>query len=130
MGVIRNTPGVLWHAAAHPRFASQAPGASKDMMGVKGDQKKAVADLVAQGEIVYDSSAYTNQAIPESFDSEQQWPQCAKVIGDIRDQSNCGCCWAFAGAEAASDRMCIASNASILLPLSAEDVCFCAEDDG
>merc|ERR1712187_30142 len=99
-------------------------GASKDMMGVKGDQKKAIADLVAQGEIVYDSSAYTNQAIPESFDSEQQWPQCAKIIGDIRDQSNCGCCWAFAGAEAASDRMCIATNATKMVPLSSQGVCF------
>merc|ERR1712072_1437590 len=62
--------------------------------------------------------------IPESFDSATQWPQCAKMIGDIRDQSNCGCCWAFAGAEAGSDRMCIATNASIMVPLSARDVCF------
>merc|ERR1712014_344801 len=57
-------------------------------------------------------------------DSEQNWPQCAKIIGDIRDQSNCGCCWAFAGAEAASDRMCISTNASMMVPLSAQDVCF------
>ena len=39
-------------------------------------------------------------------------------------QSNCGCCWAFAGAEAASDRMCIATKAAMLFPLSAQDVCF------
>merc|ERR1719230_934887 len=121
---IEKTPGVLWKAAAHPRFASQAPGASKDMMGVKGDQKKAVADLVAKGEIVIDDSANSNAAVPESFDSEEQWPACAKIIGDIRDQSNCGCCWAFAGAEAASDRMCIATNATMMVPLSAQDVCF------
>merc|ERR1712003_119937 len=62
--------------------------------------------------------------IPESFDSEKAWPHCAKIIGDIRDQSNCGCCWAFAGAEAGSDRMCISTNASIMIPLSAQDVCF------
>merc|ERR1711920_1011878 len=62
--------------------------------------------------------------IPDSFDSEQNWPNCAKIIGDIRDQSNCGCCWAFAGAEAGSDRMCISTNASIMIPLSAQDVCF------
>merc|ERR1719408_107970 len=46
---IEKTPGVLWKAAAHPRFASQAPGAFKDMNGVKGDQKKAVADMVELG---------------------------------------------------------------------------------
>lgn len=52
--------------------------------------------------------------------------RCAKIIGDIRDQSNCGCCWAFAGAEAASDRMCISTGSSLLLPLSSQHVCFCA----
>merc|ERR1711953_805449 len=37
---------------------------------------------------------------------------------------NCGCCWAFAGAEAASDRMCMGTNATKMVPLSAQDVCF------
>merc|ERR1712216_871734 len=37
---------------------------------------------------------------------------------------------AFGGAEAASDRMCIASNATLMLPLSAQDVCFNSNFDG
>lgn len=122
---IENTPGVLWKAAAHPRFASEAPGASKDLCGVKGDQKENIKDLIKQGEIqevLLDDARFGE--IPDSFDSAEHWPQCAKLIDDIRDQSNCGCCWAFAGAEAGSDRMCIATNASIMVPLSAEDVCF------
>lgn len=65
-------------------------------------------------------------SLPERFDSEEHWPQCAKVIGDIRDQSMCGCCWAFAAASAASDRLCISTNASIMVPISAQDVCFCS----
>jgi len=69
-------------------------------------------------------------AIPDHFDSEANWPECAKVIGDIRDQSNCGCCWAFGAAEAASDRLCIATKGKVVLPLSANDVCFCASEDG
>jgi len=68
--------------------------------------------------------------IPENFDSETNWPACAKVIGEIRDQSGCGCCWAFAAAEAASDRLCIATNGSMAVPISAKDVCFCASDVG
>jgi cathepsin B len=120
---IENTPGVHWKPVAHPRFASQAPGASSDMNGVKGDQAKNIKDLILKGEI-HRIEADANLAIPESFDSAEHWPQCAKIINDIRDQSNCGCCWAFAGAEAASDRMCIATNGSKLVPLSAEDVCF------
>jgi len=120
---IQNTPGVLWKAAPHPRFASEAPGASKALCGVKGDQKMAVHDMVQQGEIV-ETSVDEQMEIPASFDSAENWPQCAKIIGDIRDQSNCGCCWAFAGAEAASDRMCISTNASTMVPLSDQDVCF------
>jgi cathepsin B len=68
--------------------------------------------------------------IPESFQSAENWPQCAQVINDIRDQSNCGCCWAFGAASAASDRACIASNATIFAPFSAEDICFNANRDG
>jgi len=71
-----------------------------------------------------------SDTIPAEFDSAVAFPKCAKVINDIRDQSNCGCCWAFGGAEAASDRMCIASNASLLMPLSAQDVCFNSNFDG
>merc|ERR1719183_218598 len=85
--------------------------------------------MVQRGEMV-EASHDAQTEIPESFDSAENWPQCAKLIGDIRDQSNCGCCWAFAGAEAASDRMCISTNASIMLPLSAQDVCFCGSDTG
>merc|ERR1712159_400564 len=121
---IQNTPGVLWTAGAHPRFAKEAPAASRWVLGVIGDQKKTVADALASGELVCHNDQLSDVAIPDSFDSEQNWPHCSKIIGDIRDQSNCGCCWAFAGAEAGSDRMCIATNASMMVPLSAQDVCF------
>jgi len=69
-------------------------------------------------------------AIPTSFDSATNWPQCARVINDIRDQSNCGCCWAFGAAEAASDRLCINTNGAIMVPLSSQEMCFCASSDG
>jgi len=120
---IENTPGVLWKAVPHPRFASEAPGASKSLCGVKGDQKKIIDEAVERGEIKRLLQG-AKVEIPDNFDSAEHWPQCAKLINDIRDQSNCGCCWAFAGAEAASDRMCIATNASMMIPLSAQDVCF------
>jgi cathepsin B len=99
---------------------------------VKPDFKKKLHEAIERGEIERFNSTglFRAMAIPESFDSETNWPHCAKSIGDIRDQSNCGCCWAFAAAEAASDRMCIATDAKMMVPLSAEDVCFCASEDG
>eukprot|EP00178_Gracilaria_changii_P010959 TRINITY_DN31648_c0_g1_i1.p1 TRINITY_DN31648_c0_g1~~TRINITY_DN31648_c0_g1_i1.p1 ORF type:complete len:331 (+),score=34.75 TRINITY_DN31648_c0_g1_i1:3-995(+) len=42
---------------------------------------------------------------PASFDSQTNWPDC-HTISDIRDQSECGSCWAVAAAEAMSDRYC------------------------
>jgi len=121
---IQNSPGVLWTAGMNARFDQQPLGASKILAGVKP------AAMAKRAEYAKTHVPLTSFAIPESFDSESNWPHCAKVIGDIRDQSMCGCCWAFAAASAASDRLCIATNATTMVPLSAQDVCFCASDDG
>ena len=41
--------------------------------------------------------------IPDEFDSRVQWPNCP-TIQEIRDQGNCGSCWAISAVEAMSDR--------------------------
>merc|ERR1711981_1455204 len=117
---INSQPGILWKAGLSPRFEGMPLSEFKAFAG--GVHMEASAAAVKQ---LPEANTGINDAdVPDSFDSETNWPQCAKVISDIRDQSNCGCCWAFAGAEAGSDRMCIATNASIMVPLSAQDVCF------
>ena len=71
------------------------------------------------------NNSISSLLLPTNFDPVQKWPQCKSIINDIRDQSNCGCCFAFAPAGAASDRLCIASNGSVAIPLSAQEACFC-----
>ena len=100
-----NGKATTWKAAAHPRFAAEAPGASATLCGAKGNWAAQLRDSIRMGEIEEYVPSPTLAAAPDAFDSETNWPDCAKTIGDIRDQSNCGCCWAFGGAEAASDRM-------------------------
>jgi len=120
------TPGVLWKAGPVERFTPYDFGLGlKPLMGVTQEAMESRRQFAAN----YKPEIST-MAIPDSFDSETNWPQCAKVIGDIRDQSACGCCWAFGAASAASDRLCIATNASMQVPLSAEDICFCASSNG
>jgi cathepsin B len=63
-------------------------------------------------------------AIPTSFDSRMAWPKCTS-IGEVRDQSDCGSCWAFGAVEAMTDRVCIASNGTKKTHLSAEDMTAC-----
>lgn len=46
--------------------------------------------------------------IPDNFDAREAFPGCADVIGRVRDQSDCGSCWAFASTEAFNDRRCVA----------------------
>lgn len=64
--------------------------------------------------------------VPDEFDWRTD-PRAAKCpsLKEIRDQANCGSCWAFGSVEAMTDRICIASNASSNIHLSAEDVTSC-----
>ena len=79
--------GLTWFAAEHSRFAGKPIGASKPLLGVDIEQYHAnLASKVASGEI--EVTHETADAVPEEFDSAKNWPQCAKVIDDIRDQSN------------------------------------------
>ena len=172
---INKMEGVKWQAGHNERFASlPVQGSMQRLCGVHSNSTDILDQAVRDGKVVRKSImpkvshvsllflgeiiflAFQNGlAIPVAFDSATQWPECAKVIGDIRDQSNCGntlsfypfnlislsfvtnahaslegCCWAFAAAEAASDRLCIATKGKTLLALSAQDECFCASSDG
>jgi len=122
---INAMPGVLWKAAPSPRFANgETVSSLRSLTGVTPESWNAVQKLPRHVSVIRDAD------IPDTFDSETNWPQCAAVIGDIRDQSMCGCCWAFGGASAASDRLCISTNGTVAVPLSAQEICFCSSDDG
>ena len=61
---------------------------------------------------------------PESYDLRDVYPEC-ETIREIRDQSNCGACWAFGAVEAMSDRLCIHTQGKLQTRVSAQNVCSC-----
>merc|ERR1711979_22838 len=64
--------------------------------------------------------------LPAEFDWRTD-PRAANCpsLKEIRDQSNCGSCWAFGSVEAMTDRRCIASGGKDQTHLSAQDVTSC-----
>ncbi len=65
-------------------------------------------------------------ATPTNFDARTQWPGSVHAI---RDQQQCGSCWAFGASEAMSDRVAIASNGKINVVLSPEELVSCDTND-
>ena len=47
--------------------------------------------------------------IPAEFDARKHWPTCIS-IGTLRNQGNCGACYAMAAVEVLEDRLCIQEN--------------------
>ena len=76
----------------------------------------------AQQETAAVQASEESPLLPTAFDSRERWPGC---IHPIRDQGQCGSCWAFGTSEAFSDRLCIASAGRINVVLSVEQLLDC-----
>jgi len=63
--------------------------------------------------------------VPDQFDARTKWPG---LIHPIRDQQQCGSCWAFSAAEVLSDRVAIATGKNSP-SLSPEDMVSCDTGD-
>ena len=67
--------------------------------------------------------------LPESFDLREKYPDCLS-LKEIRDQANCGSCWAFSTTEVMSDRICIASGQKLQTKVSTQHVVTCCQSCG
>ncbi|VDO46061.1 unnamed protein product [Haemonchus placei] len=75
-------------------------------------RKEFLKDPIQKKIIANAEKPIINDGIPESFDARTKWKECPSIT-HIRDQSNCGSCWAVSAAETMSDRLCIHSNGTI-----------------
>lgn len=86
------------------------------------EQIKSLLGTHVRGPIQGYTSPDVMNGMPKSFDSRAQWPDC---IHPIRNQEQCGSCWAFAASEAFSDRICITSGGKTNVVISPEDLVSC-----
>jgi len=100
----------------HP-FKGYTTAQLKAMLGLKRHPEHKAK------KITYDKH---DPKLPDSFDAREQWPNC---VHEIRDQAQCGSCWAFAASEVLSDRFCIATNGKTDVILSPQDLVSCDTSD-
>ena len=116
-----------WKAKVSPRFKGMTKAEIKGMMGTL--ESESTLDLPHATEV----QDLNLKDLPRSFSSEAKWPQC-QSIKDIRDQANCGSCWAFGAASAISDRLCITGNTqetnNLQTRISAADLLACCTTCG
>ena len=114
-----------WVAHMSPRFEDKPIEHVEQLCGTFLDPE-VVTKLPSKEEIhPVEVEFFSAMAIPAEFDSRTAFPKCAKVIGHIRDQAQCGSCWAFASTEAFNDRLCIASDGEFQTLLSPMDTVEC-----
>ncbi|KAA3671636.1 cathepsin B [Paragonimus westermani] len=116
---VNEESGAHWKAAPSRRFrnveeAKRYLGARREGQALRNARRMTI------------SHEHDTHPLPESFDAREQWSNCTS-IGEIRDQSGCGSCWAFGAVEAMSDRICIHSNDKVDVRLSARDLLSCCD---
>lgn len=70
-----------------------------------------------------------NDELPETFDIRDNYKYCETMF-EIRDQSKCSSCWAFASSEVMSDRICMKSKGKKQVRISAFDLMTCCPNCG
>lgn len=85
-------------------------------------QKLSLLDSLTNKDLKQIPYGKIDASLPEQFNYKQKWPEC---FHEIRDQGQCGSCWAFAASEVLTDRFCIFSNVTINTVLSPQDLVSC-----
>jgi len=122
---LNNMPDMTWEAELSCRFTNTTLKQAMKLMGVLPDWSLASRGVPIKPSI----SAAEAAAIPDNFDGRTAWPNCP-TVGEIRDQANCGSCWAFGAVSAITDRICIQSKGQVNVHISAEDLNSCCGECG
>lgn len=109
-----NTMNIGWKATVYKQFAGMDWSDAKKMLGSYGPWPKDSPPKLVKQDVASE--------IPDSFDARTKWPGS---IHAIRNQGDCGSCWAFGASEALSDRFAVVSSNRINVVLSAQQLVDC-----
>lgn len=115
-----NSLKTTWKAAVPVKFAN----------ATVADVKRLLGTILPEDPTYVPPAEYKTEfktavtSLPSDFDLRTAYPQCASIVGHVRDQSNCGSCWAFGSTEAFNDRYCIKTGDNKTL-FSPEDTVSC-----
>jgi len=121
---INSMPGRTWTAQRNSIFENKTLDDLRRMMGVKFPENPPNRPMPPWREEDLEKLA---DGVPASFDWRSADPAC---IHPIRNQGNCGSCWAFGASEALSDRFCLWSKNSINVVLSPQQLVSCDHNSG
>lgn len=119
---LNSVEGASWTAAPSDFFEGLS---FDDARVVLGTDLSHISNHLAE---VLNASVYgaiSDDTIPDAFDATTQW---AGLVHPIRNQQQCGSCWAFSASEVLSDRVAIVTKKASP-PLSPEDMVSCDSGD-
>lgn len=116
---VNSNPRSNWVAGVNDKFYGASLKEIKSLMGTVVDPDWTIKIAPREG------FSEISDSVPDSFDARTNWPECESVINNVRDQANCGSCWAFGTTEALNDRACIASSGSMTTLYSTSDTTAC-----
>jgi len=102
-----------WVAGVNERFVGMTLRDAKKLLGVRADSGNVSCPK---------NFTSTDEELPTDWDTRVQWP---KFVHPVRDQGQCGSCWAFAASETFSDVLAIATNGSTNVVLSPQELVSC-----
>jgi cathepsin B len=112
---VNNDPSSTWIAQApdQNKFSSWTEDEIKGLFGLQ--MKPFQTTMLRGSKQPTFGTLYDAEALPKNFDSRTG--DHASCLKPIRDQQQCGSCWAFGAAETLSDNLCVMGHdAGVLSP--------------